>query len=546
MIGVAVSAAQRGVAEEFFELFKTPWAYASSSTKYRVVLCTDGAIDHLEADVYLVYGSAPCAVDFQSGQTPGCQDRPLATWEGSRLPIYGRAATFGAAPGTLEASGQRLDYSYRLGSRVVRRIGYDLFAEVDHLLSEGQPAAEALTPTLEVHIALLRQLLSESGFSFLEIPPRPHDYRFICCLTHDIDFFGIRRHRFDGTLAGFLKRGIIGTAVELVRGERSIIEALRNWIAVLSLPLVHLGLKKDPWDPFADYARVEKERRSTFFLVPFKGRAGIPQDGAVEPRRAVKYQASEIEAEARKLAAAGSELAVHGLDAWADDGAGRAEMRELLSITGEGTAGVRMHWLYFSKDAPRHLEAAGFEYDSTWGYNDAIGYKAGTSQVFRHPGTAALMELPLSIMDSALFYPNRMALRRQSAATVCQHIISNARRDGGTVVLNWHDRSLAPERQWGDFYRQLLEELGAGDQAWFATARDAVNWFKWRRSLRFSADPQSALVTVTSTWPLPNGPAGSIRLQHSSDAGVRVDLHRLACDESVTVDLQKMGTLQEY
>ena len=29
------------------------------------------------------------------------------------------------------------------------------------------------------------------------------------------------------------------------------------------------------------------------------------------------------------------------------------------------------------------LDEAGFEYDSTVGYNDAVGYRAGTSQVFR-------------------------------------------------------------------------------------------------------------------------------------------------------------------
>ena len=61
-----------------------------------------------------------------------------------------------------------------------------------------------MTPTLELHIALLRHLLLQSGVSFVEIPPRPGDYDFICCLTHDVDFFGIRRHKWDRTLAGFV------------------------------------------------------------------------------------------------------------------------------------------------------------------------------------------------------------------------------------------------------------------------------------------------------------------------------------------------------
>ena len=64
-------------------------------------------------------------------------------------------------------------------------------------------------------------------------------------------------------------------------------------------------------------------------------------------------------------------------------------------------------------------------------------------------GTERLMELPLSIMDSALFYPDRMD-RLQPDAMHRRAVRSwrTRRRFGGTVVINWHDRSLAPERLW--------------------------------------------------------------------------------------------------
>ena len=145
-------------------------------------------------------------------------------------------------------------------------------------------------------------------------------------------------------------------------------------------------------------------------------------------------------------------------------------MAQVAPLAGRKTAGVRMHWLYSSSDSPARVEAAGFDYDSTCGYNDAIGYRAGTSQVFRLPGTARLMELPIAIMDTALFYPDRMNLPRQEALDRCRDIVTHARRAGGTVVVNWHDRSLAPERLWGRAYEALLGELDRGG-AWFATAR---------------------------------------------------------------------------
>jgi hypothetical protein len=535
MVGVALTPTDRETAEEFFEFFKTPWEPAVRGRKYTVVLSTGGNVDDFDAELFVVYGSTENVIDRTSGTSVEPADPGEIGWSESKLPIYGRIATFAVDMSALTCEGRPSDYWYRTKSRVVRRIGYDLFGEVRHLLTEGQPAKQALVPTLELHIALLRHVLLESGTSFVEIPPRPDGYDFVCCLTHDVDFFGIRRHKFDRTLAGFVARASIGTVIDVARSRRSITEAVRNWTALLSLPLVFMGLRADIWNPFEDYSRIEKGRRSTFFLVPFKDRPGIAPNGTVIRARAVRYQASEIRDEARKIAADGNELAVHGLDAWCDADAGRSEMNELLSLTGDTTAGVRMHWLYFSAGSPERLEAAGFDYDSTCGYNESIGYKAGTSQVFRLPGTQKLMELPLSIMDSALFYSSRMGLTRPKAAQMCRQIVANARCYGGTLVINWHDRSVAPERLWGRFYQDLLEEVGAGNRAWFATAGEAVDWFRWRRSIRFSKDAESGNVTV-ATATSSAGPAARVRIQRASGAGeARIEEHRFDGHEAITV-----------
>jgi hypothetical protein len=176
-----------------------------------------------------------------------------------------------------------------------------------------------------------------------------------------------------------------------------------------------------------------------------------------------------------------------------------------MSTTGQHAAGVRMHWLYFGADSPRELQAAGFDYDSTCGYNDAVGYRAGTSQAFRLPGAGDLMELPLSIMDTALFYPSRMGLNYAAAWVACEQILENAKRWNGTVVVNWHCRSLAPERLWGRFYAQLLRAIG-DDGAWFATASEAVAWFRWRRTIQFTAETPGS-VTVFARAGSPGPPA---------------------------------------
>jgi hypothetical protein len=541
VIGVAANSTDLQMAGEFFELFKTPWERAVPKRKYTVVLSTDGRLENLEADIFLVYGSGETSVDRAAGMALDALNGPVAIeFKESTFPVYGRLAAFDTPIGaqTVRSGGKAMDYRLRVGTRAVWRVGYDLFEEIRHLLTKGQPPPQASTPALELHIALLRHLLLESGVSFVEIPPRPDGYDFICCLTHDVDFFGIRRHKFDRTLAGFVARASFMTLVDLVRGRRALGQAARNWMALLSLPLVFLKLAPDFWRPFDDYARVEEGSRSTFFLVPFKDRPGMSPDGTVDPARAVSYEVSEIREEMSKAATRGSELAVHGIDAWRDSEAGRAEMMQVTSITGRKAAGVRMHWLYLAADSPRRLEAAGFDYDSTWGYNDAVGYRAGTSQVFRLPESAGLMELPLSIMDSALFYPSRMNRSPADALRDCGQVVANARRFGGTVVINWHDRSLAPERLWDRFYQKLLDEVGRDDRAWFTTAGEAVDWFRWRRSIRFSRDTPSNAVTITASAPCTTAPAAVVRIHRPAGAaGSAAETHRLDGHAPMTVEL---------
>ena len=103
---------------------------------------------------------------------------------------------------TEEDSQQCAAYVDRPGETVPARIGYDLFAEVRTLLTEGQPAANANMPALELHIAFLRDLITGCGVPLVEIPPVPDGYRFIACLTHDVDHPSIRQHKWDHTMFG--------------------------------------------------------------------------------------------------------------------------------------------------------------------------------------------------------------------------------------------------------------------------------------------------------------------------------------------------------
>ncbi|MBX3347820.1 MAG: hypothetical protein KF747_03665 [Nitrospira sp.] len=488
MIGVVAQSSEWLVVSELFELFKTPWEQAVPGRKYRVILCTDDSYEQVDADVCLVYSSRELHGDRAAGVVVKCASGPTEIcWRDATVPIYGNVGLFepSGRRGILSACGQSIDCRSIQGTRVVRRIGYDLIAEIRALVVEGQPVANASTPSLELHIAVLRDIFLEENITFIEIPPRPFGQDFICCLTHDVDFFGIRHHGFDRTMAGFLYRSSIGSFFDFFKGRRSFSELVRNWCALCSLPFVFAGLLPDLWRPFEDYAKAEPGEQSTFFLVPFKGVPGISLEGTTNAWRATRYQVSDVQAEVRNAVSLGSEIGVHGIDAWRDRDAGEREIREVSVLTGSKSVGIRMHWLYFDACSPKRLEDAGFDYDSTCGFNEAIGYRAGTSQVFRPLGCTTLMELPMSIMDSALFSSGRLSLAPKEALELSRKIVADAKHFGGTVVINWHDRSLAPERLLGRFYQDLLEMVGKGNRVWFAKCGEAVEWFRWRRSIQF-------------------------------------------------------------
>lgn len=493
MIGVIAYPADQNVVREFFELFKTPWEFYQTNQEYDVVLCAgDGQIE-ISAKLVLFYAGRVTAFDKKQKIQTVRQQRHtcILLYEGDRIPIYGDSITFAGIGNCLLTQAESRECAAYLDGqeeRSLARIGYDLFSEVRTLLTVGQPAANAKMPALELHIAFLRNLITGCGVPLVEIPPVPDGCRFIACLTHDVDHPLIRQHKWDHTIFGFLHRALFGSLRNLIRGRMSLRDLLTNWMAALRLPFVYLGLAKDFWREFDDrYLELEGGLPSTFFFIPRKNDPGRNLNGLAPRRRAAQYEAQNIGDGIRKLTAAGCEVGLHGIDAWLDSSKGRDELEKISSLTGNSEIGVRMHWLYYDQQSPATLEASGAAYDSTFGYNETVGYRAGTTQVYRPLDATRFLELPLHAMDTALFYPSYLDLSRQQAKLLLGELVDNAVRFGGTLTINWHDRSLAPERLWGQSYRDLIKELKSRG-AWFATAGQAVSWFQKRRSATFETD----------------------------------------------------------
>lgn len=412
MIGVIHKPDEREIAEEFFQLFKTPWEPFTSGRAYDVVLVTTN--DAAPEDAKMVL----------------------------REPT--------------------------------------LFEEVRRLLTAGQSVDDALAPALDLRINKLRQTIIEAGIPLIEIPPTPAGYPFTVCLTHDIDFVGIRQHKFDHTMWGFLYRSTIGALRDLVRGRIGFGKLLRIWKAAASLPFVYVGLMKDFWNAFEWYLRVERGLAATYYLIPFKRRMGEKVAAPDGYRRATAYDVTDIPEWVERLRSSGCEVGVHGIDAWHSVEKGREELGRVKSAVG-----IRMHWLLADAQTANVLEQAGYAYDSTVGYNETVGFRAGTTQVYLPPGNRTMLELPMHIQDGALFFPERLNASESAARELCDRIVQHAQEHGGVVTLLWHDRSHGPERFWGEFYERLVERL-KGLKVWFASGSQAVGWFRSRREVEFN------------------------------------------------------------
>jgi hypothetical protein len=509
MIGVLAPGSDHRVISEFFELFKTPWEYLQSDRTYDVLLCVGNVhCDTTTAKLVLHYADCRLGIDAEEGIDVGVHNATeLISERGHSLVIYGDHLSFrdsGTAAGDRVRTVEQNSYRCIRNGVIIERIGFDLFAQIAYLLTLGQPEEFAQFPTLDLHISLLRTLIVKSGIELLEIPPVPEGFGCIACLTHDIDHPGIKFHKWDATAFGFLYRATIGSLANFLRRRVSLHELVKNWLAAIKLPFVYIGWAEDFWTGFEGrYLKAEEGIRSTYFVVPFGNHPGIDIKGAAPRRRGTGYGAKDIKESLLRIKANGCEVALHGIDAWHDSESGRREFGEIREFAGDGELGVRMHWLFYGENSPRALENAGATYDSTIGYRATVGFRSGTAQAYRPLGAAQLLELPLHIMDTALFYPAYLDLSQREAEALVRNVIAATAEVEGCLTVNWHDRSLAAERNWDSCYRALLEELKMHNP-WFATAGEAAAWFRLRRSVVFKADrsdSDSVGVVVTEIPP---------------------------------------------
>lgn len=284
-------------------------------------------------------------------------------------------------------------------------------------------------------------------------PPRWGGASFAVALTHDVD-----------TPWKWTPTGLRGAAArakaDLLRGRAR--SGLREVRSLAGWPF-H---KARGTDPFWSFDRILADERrcdasSTFFLMADHAHE-LDGPGAESYER-LRPQLVET------LLDGAAEVGLHGSYSAADDGARLAAEKELLEQLAGPVRGQRYHFLRLDPHRNlSHLEAAGFAYDSTLGFNDAPGFRAGIAHPFRpwdleRDAPYDIVEVPLAAMDVTLSAGRYLNLSARQAEERLRKLLDWAAEHGGGFAVLWHseqyDSAIKPG--WDRLYRRFMEDVRA-------------------------------------------------------------------------------------
>jgi hypothetical protein len=307
------------------------------------------------------------------------------------------------------------------------------------------------------HNFLERPILDEHALAFEQVlssllpawHPRPRKMRVK--LTHDIDDVGIP----------FELRASVGHVLKRARPSAAVRDllALLTSVEPAELALVHR------------LAAISKARglHSAFY---WKASPRGPHDSGYDPSSA------KIRRVIDRLRDDGFELGVHpGYDTFGNRANLAAEVTLLRTALGAITPGGRQHYLRWSPETWLDWEACGLSYDSSLGFADQFGFRAGTAVPYRpwslrEDREINLIEVPLILMDcTPLKY---MKLVREEALHRLQTLIQRIARTGGVFTLLWHNTPLL-DSDYNGWYDSVLDLL-AGVPSFDAVASSESIW----------------------------------------------------------------------
>ena len=227
-------------------------------------------------------------------------------------------------------------------------------------------------------------------FSFRITPPANIE------LSHDVDYLS-------KTAQFVMKQSILNTYDIfrfLFRGPDTL-KSMRKAVSFL--------FSRPSYWCFDYWENIEKQFnfRSTFYIHA----KAIPKNFAtwiIDPNYDL-HNNPQLQNKLRYLKAEGFELGLHGSFLSAVDGALLKKEKEVLEgVLQHPVSKIRQHWLRFNEKTTPYIHNELFQYDSTLGWNDRVGFRNGCASLFHpydHHNDKAFdyWEIPQIIMDFNIY-----------------------------------------------------------------------------------------------------------------------------------------------
>jgi len=237
-----------------------------------------------------------------------------------------------------------------------------------------------------------------------------------------------------------------------------------------------LGKNKE-YSPYWNFKKIVSIERkydavSSFYLI-----------SANRDIKRFRYNVEDLEEELRNLIDMGCEVGLHGgYYSCNDPDAIKSEKGRLESVLGKKIIGYRNHYLQFKiPETWEILQDLGFKYDTTLGYNEGIGFRNGMCHPFKPYNLTTekemdILEIPLIIMDSALFFETK---NFDIAWATAKKMIDTVEQLNGIITLNWHsDTFNCPfKRDRERIYDKILDYCYKKN-AWLTNGCEITNWWK--------------------------------------------------------------------
>jgi hypothetical protein len=151
------------------------------------------------------------------------------------------------------------------------------------------------------------------------------------------------------------------------------------------------------------------------------------------------------------------------------------EVHILREVLGDHPLGGRQHYLRWCPDSWVDWEGCGLVYDSTVGYFERTGFRAGTCMPYRPwlfplNREARLIEIPLIVMDETLLTGSPVAPPHRCEA-VLEHL-PRCRAVGGVFTLLWHNTNLIDPTVVQLFEKTLQELVGGQRFDWRTPSKE--------------------------------------------------------------------------